>query len=267
MKMNIVPARQGIQWVQLGVKTFFKQPLALAGLFFMFMAAMTVLSIVPLIGNLLALALLPAASLGLMAATREAVKGKFPMPSILIAGFRTGHQQVRSMLILGAVYAVGFLLVMGASALVDGGKFAKLYLVGGSLSRETVMQPDFQGAMWVSLALYVPLSMLFWHASALVHWHGMQPMKSLFFSFYACARNFVTYVVFGLAWFGVFLLMGLAVTMLAVLLGGPTAAATVMFPAAMLVAAMFFTSIFFTFESTFGPVDPPGSEPTPGETP
>ena len=33
MKLNIVPARTGIQWVKLGIQTFFRQPLALSGLF------------------------------------------------------------------------------------------------------------------------------------------------------------------------------------------------------------------------------------------
>jgi uncharacterized membrane protein len=78
MKLNIVPARTGIQWVKLGIQTFFRQPLALSGLFFMFMAVMSIASMVPLIGSALALALLPAATLGLMAATQEATRGKFP---------------------------------------------------------------------------------------------------------------------------------------------------------------------------------------------
>ena len=44
MKLNIVPARTGIEWVKLGVKTFLKQPLALTGLFFMYMAVVLVIS-------------------------------------------------------------------------------------------------------------------------------------------------------------------------------------------------------------------------------
>jgi hypothetical protein len=251
MKLKIVPARMGIQWVKLGVITFFRQPLALAGLFFMFMAAMSILSMLPYIGSALALALLPAATLGLMAATQEAAKGKFPMPSILLSAFRAGKQQMRAMLVLGAIYALGFLLVMGMSAAIDGGKFASLYLVGGALSRELVMEPDFQLAMWFSMALYLPLSMLFWHAPALVLWHGLPPVKSLFFSLIACIRNFWAFTVFGLVWMALFMVVGVAVTALAALLGGPNAASAAMFPAAMLLAAMFFTSLYFTFQDSF----------------
>lgn len=260
MKLNIIPARMGFQWVKLGVKTFFKQPLALAGLFFMFMAAMSVLSMVPLIGNIAALALLPAATLGLMAATKEATKGKFPMPSILITAFRANQHQIKAMVVLGAVYALGFIAVMGVSALFDGGKFAELYLIGGALTRETVMTADFQSAMWASMVLYLPLSMLFWHAPALVHWHQLPPLKSVFFSFMACARNFGAYLVFGLSWMGMFMGIGIVVTTLATLIGGPAAAGSAMFPAALLMAAMFFTSIYFTFESTF---EAPASTETP----
>jgi hypothetical protein len=251
MKLNIVPARTGIQWVKFGIQTFFKQPLALAGLFFMFMAVMSVLSLVPVLGNALALALLPGATLGLMAATQEATKGRFPMPSVLLSAFRVGKQQLRAMLVLGALYAAGFLLVMGLSATIDGGKFARLYLIGGSITKELVMDADFQMAMWVSMALYVPLSMMFWHAPALVHWHGVAPVKSLFFSMVACWRNVGAFTVFSLTWMAVFMGAGMLVTSLAAMIGGAEAAGAAMFPTAMLMAAMFFTSIYFTFRDSY----------------
>ena len=118
MKLNIVPARTGLVWVKLGITTFFRQPLAFAGLFFMFMALMSVATLVPFVGSALALTLLPAATLGLMAATLEASKGKFPMPTILISAFRAGRERMRAMLTLGAFYAVGFLAIMGISTLL-----------------------------------------------------------------------------------------------------------------------------------------------------
>jgi hypothetical protein len=261
MKLNIVPARTGLTWVKLGITTFIKQPLALSGLFFMFMALLSVATMVPFIGAALALALLPAATLGLMAATQEAAKGNFPMPSILISAFRAGQQQMRAMLVLGALYALGFLLLMGVSALFDGGQFARLYLVGGKITEELVLQEDFQVAMWVAMGLYLPLSVLFWHAPALVHWHGVSPVKSLFFSFMACYKNFGAMTVFGLAWTGVFVLAAVAVALIASLAGNPMLANVAMLPVALVIVAMFFTSIYFTFRDSFEatPEDAPAS--------
>lgn len=251
MKLHIVPASRGIQWVKLGVQTFFRQPLALSGLFFMFLAVMSVLSMVPLVGSALALALLPGATLGLMAASKEASEGKFPMPLMLISAFRAGRQQVRSMLTLGALYALGFVLVLGLSALIDGGKFAKLYVMGAPMTTEILQDGDFRLAMLVASALYLPLSLLFWHAPALVHWHGIPPVKSLFFSLVACVRNFWAFAVYGLVWMGLFLIFGIIMATLAGVFGSTDAVAIALYPAAMLMAAMVFTSIYFTFLDSF----------------
>ena len=251
MKLNIVPARTGLTWVKLGLKTYLQQPLALSGLFFMFMALLSIATLVPFIGAALALALLPAATLGLMAATQEATKGKFPMPTILISAFRAGQKQARAMLVLGALYAAGFLIIMAISALIDGGGFARLYLVGGKLTEDIVKQTDFQLAMWVTLALYLPLSLLFWHAPALVHWRGVTPVKSLFFSLMACYKNWAALTIYGMAWVGIFVVTMLLVTLIAALLGNPTFAALALFPVALLMMAIFFTSIYFTFRDSF----------------
>jgi hypothetical protein len=195
--------------------------------------------------------LLPAATLGLMAATQEATKGKFPTPLILVSAFRAGKQRMRAMLTLGALYALGFLLVMGITALFDGGSFARMYLLGAQISRDTMAEPGFQTAMWIGMALYLPLSLMFWHAPALVHWHGVPPVKALFFSFVACMRNFGAYTVFGLAWVGVFVLAGIVMAAIAALLDSPQLAAAAMVPVALIMATMFFTSIFFTFKDSF----------------
>ena len=251
MKLQIVPARQGVVWFQQGVRTFLKQPLAFTGLFFMFMAAVSALSLLPVIGTPIALALLPAATLGLMAATQMAEQGQFPMPQVLLAGFRAGKERLQSMVVLGVLYAVGFILLMGISATVDGGQFARVYLLGGELSPEVVMQGDFQTAALVAMVLYLPLSLLFWHAPALVHWHGITPVKSLFFSAVACLRNFWAFTVFGLVWMAAFLGIATAVAILVSLLGNVELINVILFPVGLAMAAMFFTSFYFTFRDCF----------------
>jgi len=97
----------------------------------------------------------------------------------------------------------------------------------------------------------MPLSLLFWHAPALVHWHGVSPLKSLFFSLVACLRNFWAFTLFGLVWMGVFLGVGITIATISALLGGADTVGVILFPAAMLMAAMFFTSIYFTFRDSF----------------
>ncbi len=251
MKLHILPARQGLLWVKQGARTFFRQPLALSGLFFIFMALMSVLSLVPVLGNALALALLPAATLGLMAATQIVNKGGFPKPLVLLSGLRSGREELRSMMTLGGLYAAAILLVLACSALIDGGKFARLYLLGGSMDADVVQDAAFKSAALLAMALYLPVSLLFWHAPALVHWHGVSPVKSLFFSAVACGRNMGAYLVYSLVWFCLFLGVSTAAALMAMLVGGEDSVAAVLFPCGLVMAAMFFTSIYFTFADSF----------------
>jgi hypothetical protein len=259
MKLNIVPARTGIQWVKLGLVTFFRQPLALAGLFFMYIMAATLLTLLPVVGLVLALAIVPAATLGLMAATQEAIKGKFPMPTVLVSAFRAGRQRLRAMLVLGLLYAAACMAVMGLVTLLVGAPEA-----GKAATAENIMSPQFQLALLVGSALYLPVSLLFWHAPALVHWYGISPVKSLFFSIVACLRNGMAMLMFGVAWMLVIFLAALLIGLVAVISGNPQVAATALMPLGLMVTAMFSTSLYFTFRDSFV-ATADDKEQTPGE--
>jgi len=257
MKLKLVSAGTGALWVRLGIQTFLKQPLALAGLFFMFMALMSVATMVPLIGLPVAMTLLPAITLGLMVATREATQGKFPMPLILLSGFRAGPVKLRAMLVLGGLYASGFLCAMGASYLVDGGDFARMYLGGQVPAKELMESNGFLGAMWTFIGLHLPLSLTFWHAPALVYWQDIPPLKAMFFSFVACFRNFWALTVYALAWMAVMIGVVVLIISLSGVLDAPTMLGVMLMPALLFVASMFFTSLYFTYRDSFeAPVDP-----------
>ena len=261
MKLNVVPARTGIQWVREGIRTFFRQPLALIGLFFMYMAVMLIVAQIPVIGVLLAGVLVPATSLGLMAATMEASRGRFPMPTVLISAFRAGRQRLRAMLTLGVIYTVASL---AASQIV-----ALLLPVAPAAppADSTDPQAQFSGAVLLTLLLHLPVFLAFWHAPALVHWHGVSPAKSLFFSAVACLRNARAFLVYGAAWAALVMAMGLVIAIIATLLGSAQAASMVMMPFALLMAAMMSTSMYFTFRDSFLPEDEAGLIPAPGPAP
>ena len=68
---------------------------------------------------LFALALLPAATLGLMAAAREASEGRFPMPTVLASAFRAGRERLTAMLQLGAGWLMAEMLLFFIPALMS----------------------------------------------------------------------------------------------------------------------------------------------------
>lgn len=250
MNLRSVPAREGLQWALLGIRTFWRQPLAMSGLFFLFMGAISLVSLVPVVGGALALVLLPGLTAGLMAATQKASEGVFPMPAILFSPFKDPAQR-KAMLQLGAMYALGLLLLLGASMLADGGGFAKVYLGGAMVKPEQVNNDAFQSALWITMLLYVPLSMVFWHAPALVYWQQIEPVKSLFFSWMACWRNKAAFAVYTLVWVIVFAAAGLVALLVASLMGDSQVLMAVLMPLALMVTAMFFTSMLFTVKACF----------------
>jgi hypothetical protein len=211
------------------------------------------------VGLSLALALLPACTLGLMAASREAATGRFPMPTVFLSAFRAGRLQMRTMLLLGVVYGTGFWVIMGITTLFDGGGFASGYIAGKMPTMEMARNPDTQSAMLAFLVMQLPLSLMFWHAPALVHWHAVPAAKSIFFSLIACLRNFWAFVVFGIVWMSILMGAILVVSLFAGFIGSPEVAGVALMPAAMLIAAMFFTSTYFSFRDCF--------EAPPEETP
>lgn len=239
MKLNVVAPSAGIEWVRAGIRTFFRQPLALAGLFFMYMAMVMVTAMIPFAGPVFAGLLVPAATLGLMAATAEASRGRFPMPSVLFSAFRAGRQRMQAILVLGAIYTVGSMLASGLASLVAGRPPA------------AVAAPQVDFGVVVALLLHLPLFLLFWHAPALVHWHGVTPVKSLFFSFVAVMRNLGAHLVYSLAWGLVFVIVATVLALVGGLIGGQGVAQTLLVPAALLLAAMFSTSIYFSFKACF----------------
>lgn len=256
MKLHHVPASTGLLWVKKGIRTFWRQPLALAGMFFLFMLTVSLLSQLPWIGSPLALALVPMASLGMMAGTREADAGRFPMPHVLLSGLRTDAPRRKAMLILGAIYAAGSLLVVSLSTWVSGSELLQL---SGEITEEVLQQPAFTHGLMLNMVFYTPLALLFWHAPALVYWNRVSPAESLFYSALACWGNKGALCVFVLGWAGVFISAATLIVLIGLLLGSPQAMAALMFPIAMLLSAMFFASVFFSFRDSFTTDD--GQEP------
>ena len=114
-----------------------------------------------------------------------------------------------------------------------------------------MLAPEAVNRMLIGVLLHIPLGLLFWHAPALVHWHGVSPLKSLFFSALACWTNKAALLVYFLGWGAVFFAVSLLLVLLGGLVGGPRFIGMMVFPLALLMSAIFFTSLYFTFRDSF----------------
>lgn len=265
MKLHIVPASTGLQWVKLGVQTFWRQPMALTALLFLSMAGVSLIGMFPIIGPYVALVLMPSVFLVMMLGAAEASQDRTPRPHLVLAPFRSGKPRIQALLVLGVFYSVGIVLITLLTSLFDDGTLAKMSLGSEPMTperaEELVQQPGFQVALWGGFALYNLLAMLLWHAPALVHWHGVSPVKAVFFSVIACVRNFRAFVLYALGWFGLAIGAGLALSLVTVLLSlflGPAvsmAASILTIMLGMGLVTMFLTSAVFTFRDCFSQPD------------
>ncbi|MET3459846.1 MULTISPECIES: BPSS1780 family membrane protein [Variovorax] len=278
MKLNLVPARTGVEWVRLGLKNFWRQPLAFVSLFLMFMALISTISQLPVIGRFLPFVLLPFSTLGFMvaasvadasasdkAAETDGTSGpRKPTGALMFLSVaRAMRAEWRSLAVLGVISAVYCLLTVFVTAVVDGGQFMRSYFAGEAPAKEVMESSRFQLANLLQMCLTLPLIAAIWHAPALVHWHRVEPVKSIFFSLVAMFRNFGAYALYWLAWCGVLLLGLLAAALVGTIvigvgsLGSDTGAMTagnlLMLGTVLTLAAMTQASNWFTFRDTFYP--------------
>lgn len=180
MKLQIVhvPARTSLHWLQLGWRTFFRQPLSL-GLVF-----------------LLSLAIQPIVTLVLMVAADQVSAGRQPTRALLLSAWRAVLHSRWGLLGLCALYVLGCLLIVGLTTWIGGIRFG--YAVVLDSQCDTGLD-----LLWTALAaaLLLPcLTLLFWHTPALIHWHGQSPLQALLLSTSALARNWRAFALFLLLW-------------------------------------------------------------------
>ena len=265
MKLKQVPAKRGAIWVRQGFAAFMLRPIAFSSLFTLFVFYFFVTLLVPFVGPLLLLVSLPLVTLGFMIATQRALKGVLPMPTVFIEPLRRSRAQTVALFRLGLIYAVSLFLIVTLIDVLDGGKFQAFQEALASGKPEAVEPMLVDTALLFSILLRMGLTSLlsvpFWHAPTLVHWGGMGAGKALFASTVACWRNKGAFLLFGLAWTALIMLVSVAINLLMVVLRQPQGVALMAVPAALMFTTVFYTSLFFTFADCFDV--PPTPSPSP----
>ena len=227
-------------------------PLAWLALVFGYWMAMTVISFIPFVGVVVASVLVPALSVGFMAASRAAEK-RLPVElANLGAGFRN---HALAQIALGTVYFAAIAALLAATALADDGTLARWMSTGQRPSPDALASDAFVRALLVSAVLYVPVMMAFWFAPVLVAWHGLSALKALFFSFFASLINWRAFLAYGAGAAIALFVLPAVVALCAMLLSAGQARTlllSVMFPFLLMLLPTLFASFYASYRDVFG---------------
>ena len=250
MTNDKISARQGIEWIRQGFALFRKQPAELSMLFLLYMLLMFALSIIPLVGQLLPLLLVPCFSMAFMQACVEIEADRKARPNLLLTAFRS--PALGTLLRLGVLYLLGAVLAVAASTLVDGGVFWKLMSGQVRADEQELPVGDLPLAMIFSALIYVPFAMAFWHAAPLATWQKMGLFKAIFYSFFAVRRCGKAFLAYALGW----IVVGIAVpaiisALLGLILGKAIVAIMLLMPLSVILTIVMYCSFHPTYLKIF----------------
>ena len=270
LQLKTVEPARGARWVRDAFALFSRRPLAFTMLFVVFLFAALFVSLVPFVGGLLQMMSLPLLSLGFMIATHSALTGGKVSPGQFVEPLRADPASRRSLLALCALYGLAAIGILAISDWASGGAMQQLQdlMAQGSVEQEELdalmAEPGVSRAALVGLFLGALLSVPFWHAPALVHWGRQGVAQALFSSTLAVWRCKGAFLVYGLAWFALATVFGIGATLLFAVLGAGNAASALALPAGLLFSTVFYISLLFSFNDSFGGAQPQAAEtPTP----
>jgi hypothetical protein len=113
--------------------------------------------------------------------------------------------------------------------------------------------------MLTAALLYAPVMMMFWFSPPLAAWHGIAPLKALFFSLAAFLMNWRAFLAYAAVTALVVLVLPfLAVTVLMLVSGGALrgSGAALVFPLVVLLLPTLFASFYASYRDVFGAEGP-----------
>lgn len=245
--MTSLPARSGLEWIKQGFALFRQQPGRLAFLFLGAMVFSVLLKAIPVLGEPLALVLLPVFGAAFMQAAASIDRGQPVTPDLILTGFR--KPAFPALFRLGIVYflvfalAAAVMMAMVDDSLVDMMKSGKIDQRQMEAQAAQLWKP-----MLAALAIYIPAAMAFAFAVPLILWRGMGVAKAIFFSFFAVWRNLRAFLMFGMGWF---VLVTLITQFLAVI-AGPQLLGVVLMPVIVLFGILTQCSFYASYRQVFG---------------
>lgn len=251
--MNSITAKTGWTWIVNGYSIFRKRPFLLTNLFFGYMIGSMALGVIPFLGQILPLVIIPAFTLLFMQACYRIDAGNYVSFRELFNVFN--RKLFYRLLLLGSLYLLYALLLSVIAILVDGG------LSLGAVSRQ--VQPELTSSQQIKMvltfalliALYIPFAMAVWYAAPLIGWQKMSIGKAVFFSFFAVLRTLKTFLVYIFCWVVLGFILPVIVGSILVLVGGQQLMVFVLMILFIILSILAYCSFYPTYKDVFGQPD------------
>jgi uncharacterized membrane protein len=193
-----LPAGAGWDWIAKGWGLFTRAPLMwIVALVILFLIAI-VMAFIPILGSIAFQALQAVFAGGLMLACRTLERGGEFELEHLFAGF---SKRFVPLLIVGLLFMVASLVIVLVFFVFAGLSLLPAFMSGDASAMSAAVAGSAMAMLLgslVVLALMVPLLAAYWFAPALVMLHDMAPIAAMKASFFACFRNFVPFLLYGL---------------------------------------------------------------------
>lgn len=251
MKLRVVPASQGLQWVKNGIAVCARQPWGFLSLLGLVVTSTVLLSAVPLIGAVVVVGAMPMVWMAFMLASRRVLSGRRISP-LLFGELLKDAEARKRWLRLGGLYALALFLVVSLGMLLGPGPSALSDALGNIKPPDSPLDsPVVLNSMLWWLALALPVSLAFWHTPALVFWARVPVRKALFFSAIASWRNLLPFAVYGACWVALQVAVGAAVQVLSLVIPSPTLLTVTAVMASLWVLSAFYASLYFSVVDCF----------------
>ncbi|MCC6473856.1 MAG: hypothetical protein IT514_08940 [Burkholderiales bacterium] len=259
--MRVVPANRGWGWLAAGWQLFKSSPGMWTLLVFGYWLLVALVEQIRYVVPLIVAVSLPAFSVSFMAMCDAVSRGRGLQPVLLLAGFRSRFDRL---LVLGGLYLVSMLIVLGLTTFIDRGVLFQWMMWGKPPSPEALEHGELLGALAFAAALATPVLTAFWFAPILTAWNGMGAAQALFFSFFGCWRNWRAFVVYAAAVAGAAFAISLLIALLAAAGGNLDAARGMKLGVTLMLLPTLFGSFYAAYRDIFPedvPDAPAGAEP------
>jgi hypothetical protein len=257
-----VPAGHGWLWLKQGWLSYRAQPWTWIGAVLLVNLINMLVSLVPLVGGLATVIIGPVFMGGLMLGARAQERtGRF-RASTVFDGFSNNTGQLA---LVGLFYFIGiFAIVMLVMLVALGAGLLSASAMEGLAANDpetaaaaaAVMGPGILLLVLVFMLAIVPLIMCYWFAPALVVFDGLSAASAMVASFRGCWLNILPFLVYGLAFLGLALILGLLLGLAAAVLGAladPLVAVAVLLalPLMLILASVVVASIHVGYRDIF----------------